>query len=85
MRCVIVVYPYSLAQRDTDLLAECAYFSCARICIDDSRFSPVCDCETHTGAQCALVFGLALMILILAQGQVALKSMLDHQHGIHAH
>ena len=40
MRCVIVVHPYFLAQRDTDLLAESACLSCAKICIDDSRFSP---------------------------------------------
>ena len=40
MRCVIVVHPYFLAQRDTDLLAESAHLSCAKICIDDSRFSP---------------------------------------------
>ena len=39
MRCVIV-HPYSLAQRDTDLLAESAYRSCAKMCIDDPRFSP---------------------------------------------
>ena len=39
MRCVIVVHPYFLAQRDTDLLAESAYLSCAKICIDDPRFS----------------------------------------------
>ena len=40
MRCVIAVHPYFLAQRDTDLLAESAYLSCAKICIDDSRLSP---------------------------------------------
>ena len=40
MRCVIVVHPYFLSQRDTDLSAESAYLSCAKICIDDSRFSP---------------------------------------------
>ena len=40
MRCVIVVHPYFLAQRDTDLLAESDYLSCAKICIDDSHFSP---------------------------------------------
>ena len=40
VRCVIVLHPYFLAQRDTDLLAESAYLSCAKICIDDSRFSP---------------------------------------------
>ena len=28
--CVIVVHPYFLAQRDTDLLAESAYLSCAK-------------------------------------------------------
>ena len=36
----MVVHPYFLAQRDTDLLAESAHLSCAKICIDDSRFSP---------------------------------------------
>ena len=30
MRCVIVVHPYVLAQRDTDLLAKSAYLSCAK-------------------------------------------------------
>ena len=40
MRCVTVVYPYFVAQRDTDLVAECAHLSCAKICIDVSRFSP---------------------------------------------
>ena len=40
MRCVITVHPYFLAQRDTGLLAESAYLSCAKACIDDSRFSP---------------------------------------------
>ena len=40
MRCVIVVHPYSLAQEDTALLTESAFLSCAKICIDDSRFSP---------------------------------------------
>ena len=40
MRCVIIVHPYFLAQRDTDLLAESAYLSCAKACIGDSRFSP---------------------------------------------
>ena len=40
MRCVIVVHPYFLAQRDTDLLAESDYLSCPKICIDDSHFSP---------------------------------------------
>ena len=40
MRCVIVVHPYPLAQEDTILLTESVFFSCAKICIDDSRFSP---------------------------------------------
>ena len=40
MRCVIVVHPFFLAQDDTTLLAESAYLSCAKICIDDSRLSP---------------------------------------------
>ena len=40
MRCVIVVQPYSLAQEDTTLLTESAYLPCAKICVDDSRFSP---------------------------------------------
>ena len=39
-RFLIVVHPYSLAQRDTDLLAESAHLSCARICINVSCFSP---------------------------------------------
>ena len=30
-RCLIVVHPYFLAQRDTDLLAESAHLSCAKI------------------------------------------------------
>ena len=29
-RCLIVVHPYFLAQRDTDLLAESAHLSCAK-------------------------------------------------------
>ena len=37
---MILVHPYFLAQRDTDLLAEYAHLSCANICIDGSRFSP---------------------------------------------
>ena len=37
---LIVVHPYFLAQRDTDLLAESAHLSCAEMCIDVSRFSP---------------------------------------------
>ena len=40
MRCVLVVHPYSLAQEDTTLLTESAFLSCAKICVDDSRFSP---------------------------------------------
>ena len=40
MRCVVVVHPYPLAQEDTILLTESAYPSCAKMCIDDSRFSP---------------------------------------------
>ena len=36
-RCVIVLHPPFLAQRDTDLLVESARFSCAKICIDVSR------------------------------------------------
>ena len=36
MRCVIAVHPYFLAQDDTTFLAE----SAAKICVDDSRFSP---------------------------------------------
>ena len=40
MRCVIAVHLHFLAQENTDLLAESAYLSCAKICIDDSRFSP---------------------------------------------
>ena len=39
-RCVTVVHPYFLAQRDINLLAGSAHLSCAKICIDDSRFSP---------------------------------------------
>ena len=34
MRCVIVVHPYPLAQE------EFRFLSCAKICIDASRFSP---------------------------------------------
>ena len=37
---VIAVHPYPLVQEDTILLSESAFFSCAKICIDDSRFSP---------------------------------------------
>ena len=37
---MIVVHPYLLAQEDTTLLTESAYLSCAKLCIDDSRFSP---------------------------------------------
>ena len=37
--CVIVVHPYPLAQEDTTLLTDSAFISCAKICIDDSRFS----------------------------------------------
>ena len=40
IRCVIVVHPYFLAQRDTDLLAESGHLSCAAMCIDGSLFSP---------------------------------------------
>ena len=36
---MIVVHPYSLAQEDAALLTESAFLSCAKICIDDSRFS----------------------------------------------
>ena len=38
MRCVLVVHPCFLALEDTALLAESSYLSCAKICIDDSRF-----------------------------------------------
>ena len=38
--CVIVVHPYPLAQEDTTLFTDSPYLSCAKICIDDSRFSP---------------------------------------------
>ena len=37
---MIVVHPYPLAQEDTTLLTESAFLSCARIFVDDSRFSP---------------------------------------------
>ena len=40
MRCVIVCHPYFLTQQDTGGLAESAHLSCAKICIDGSRFSP---------------------------------------------
>ena len=40
IRCLTVVHPYFLAQRDTDLLEESAHLSCEKICIDVSRFSP---------------------------------------------
>ena len=40
MRCVIVVHPCPLAQEDTTLLTDSASLSCAKICIDDSRFTP---------------------------------------------
>ena len=40
VRCLIVVHTYFLAQRDTDLLAESAHLSCAKLCIDVSCFSP---------------------------------------------
>ena len=40
MRCVIVVHPYPLAQEETTLLTDSAYLSCAKLCIDDSRYSP---------------------------------------------
>ena len=40
MRCVIVVPPYPLAQEDTILLTDPAFFSFAKICIDDSRLCP---------------------------------------------
>ena len=40
MRCVIVVHPYPHAEEDTTPLTDSAYPSCAKICIDDSRFSP---------------------------------------------
>ena len=40
LRCAIVVHPCFLAQEDTFLLKESACLSCAKICIDDSRFSP---------------------------------------------
>ena len=40
LRCVIVVHSYSLAQEDTTFLTESACLPCAKICIDDSRFSP---------------------------------------------
>ena len=45
--CVIVVHPYFLAQRDRDLLAESAYLSCAKICIDDSGSSPDLNKDKH--------------------------------------
>ena len=40
MPCVFVVHPYSLDPEDTALLTESCYLSCAKIFIDDSRFSP---------------------------------------------
>ena len=40
MRCVIVVHPYPLAQEDSTLLTDSAYLSCAKLCIDDSRYPP---------------------------------------------
>ena len=40
VRCVIVVHPYPLAQKDTTMLTESAYPSCAKARVDDSRFSP---------------------------------------------
>ena len=38
MRCVIVVHPYPMA--NTTLLTESAFLSCAKTCVDGSRFSP---------------------------------------------
>ena len=40
IRCVAIVHPSFLAQRDTDLLAEYAHLSCAKMCIDVSCVSP---------------------------------------------
>ena len=40
MRCVIVVNPYMLDPEDPALLKQYAFLSCAKICVDDSRFSP---------------------------------------------
>ena len=40
IRCVAIVHPYFLARRDTDLLAEHAHLSCAKMCIDVSSFPP---------------------------------------------
>ena len=39
IRCVVNVHPYFLALRDTDLLAELAHLSCAKVCMDVSSFS----------------------------------------------
>ena len=41
IRCVATVHPYFRALWDTDLLAEHAHLTCAKMCIDVSSFSPV--------------------------------------------
>ena len=38
MRCVIVVHPYPLDPEDLVLSKQYAFLSCAKICVDDSRF-----------------------------------------------
>ena len=38
--CLIVVHPYSLEPEDSVLSKQYAFLSCAKICVDDSRFSP---------------------------------------------
>ena len=40
MRCVVVVYPYAVEPEDPVVLKQYAFLSCAKICVDDSRFSP---------------------------------------------
>ena len=40
MRCVIVVHPFPLDSEDPALLKKNAFLSCAKICLDQSRFSP---------------------------------------------
>ena len=39
MHFVIVDHPYSFAEEETFLLKESAYLSCAKISVDESRFS----------------------------------------------
>ena len=40
MRCVLVVHPYPVDLEDPVLLKQYAFLSCAKMCVNVSRFSP---------------------------------------------